>query len=44
MATPLRAIRISDELWEALQEKAAAEDTDVSAVIRELVTEWLERK
>lgn len=44
MATPLRAIRIPDELWEALQDKAAEKDTDASTVIRELIAKWVKKK
>lgn len=44
MATPLRAIRINDELWEALKEKAESEGKDASAVIRQLVTEYLKSR
>lgn len=39
--TPHRTIRIPDELWKAAQQKAADEGTDVSAVIRELLAEWV---
>lgn len=41
--TPLRAVRIPDELWTALQEKAAEKDTDASTVIRELIARWIKR-
>jgi predicted DNA-binding protein len=32
---PLRAIRVPDETWKLAQERAKAEGTTVSAVIRE---------
>ncbi|KAF0959800.1 MULTISPECIES: hypothetical protein [Rhodococcus] len=35
MATPLRNIRVSDELWQAAQAKAAQEGTTVTTVIVE---------
>ena len=38
--TTHRTVRIDDGLWEAAKNKAAAEGRDVSAVIRELLTEW----
>jgi hypothetical protein len=33
VVTPLRAVRIPDEVWHAAQARAAAEGTTVSAVI-----------
>lgn len=42
--TPLRNIRIDDELWEAAKAKAATEGRDVSAVTRELLARWVRRK
>lgn len=33
-STPIRTVRVEDELWEAAQERAAELDEDVSAVIR----------
>ncbi len=42
--TPLRNVRIPDELWRAAGEKAAAEDRNVSDVIRELLRNWVRRK
>ena len=41
MPTPLRNIRVDDALWEAFKERAYAEGKDVSALIRELMTEHL---
>lgn len=35
--TPIRTIRVPDEVWERAQRKAAEEDTTVSA----LINEWL---
>lgn len=43
MVTPLRAIRIPDELWVALQEQARQEGTDASTIIRELIAERVRR-
>lgn len=40
--TPRRTIRLADELWSAAQSKAAAQGTNLSEVIRRLLTEWLE--
>ena len=34
-------VRIDDAMWLAVQEKAAAESTDVSKVIRSLLAWWL---
>lgn len=41
--TTLRSIRINDELWEAVQDKAAAEDRNASEVVRELLAKWVTR-
>jgi antitoxin component of RelBE/YafQ-DinJ toxin-antitoxin module len=41
-STPLRALRIDDELWEAAQAKAEATETTVSGAVRELLTDWIE--
>jgi len=38
MATKVRSIRISDELWSKAQEKAGADG--VSKVINELLKDW----
>lgn len=40
-AMPLRAIRVSDELWTKAQEKATKEGTTASEAIRKLLTEWV---
>lgn len=40
--TTLRNVRIDDERWEALGAAAGAEGRDRSAVIRELIDEYLE--
>lgn len=41
--TPHRPIRIKDELWDPAREKAAAEGTNLSEVIRRLLNEWLQK-
>jgi len=41
MPTPLRAIRIDDELWAAVQNKAADEETTVSEVVRSMLAAWV---
>jgi Arc/MetJ-type ribon-helix-helix transcriptional regulator len=41
--TTLRNIRIDDDLWVAVQEKAAAEERNVSDVVRELLRRWVAR-
>ena len=38
--TTLRNIRVADDLWEAAQTKAAAENTTVSEKIREFLEQW----
>lgn len=40
-ATPLRNIRIEDELWDACGEKAHLEGRGRSEVIRDLLTAWV---
>ena len=40
--TPLRAIRIDSELWEAAQAKAATEGDNLSAVIRDSLRKYLD--
>jgi len=39
--TPLRAIRIDDELWEAAQARAAAEGDNLSGVIRDALRQYI---
>ena len=39
--TPQRTIRIADDLWFAAQERARAEDTDASGLIRRLLSAYL---
>ena len=39
--TTRRSIRCEDELWLPAQSKAAAQGTNLSEVIRRLLTEWL---
>ena len=41
--TPLRNIRIDDELWNAAQAKAETEETNLSEVIRELLATWVRK-
>ena len=41
MPTPLRAIRVPDELWQALQTQAKQEGRGASEIIRELIHEYL---
>lgn len=43
MATPLRNIRVDQELWESFKERAYAEGRDVSSLIRELMTDYLNK-
>lgn len=40
-AMPLRNIRVDDELWEAVADKAAVEGRTASEVVRELLTAWV---
>jgi len=40
MPTPVRHIRISDDLYEAAQVKAASEGRTVSDVIRDYLKRW----
>jgi hypothetical protein len=39
--TPQRTIRIDDELWAAARAKAVMEGTNVSAIVRAAVIEYL---
>lgn len=39
--TTIRPVRISDELWDAAKAKAEAEGTNVSAVVREKLHEYV---
>lgn len=41
--TPLRSVRVPDELWDALKETATAQGDTVSDVIRDLIREYLDR-
>ena len=41
--TPLRSIRVPDELWRAAQEKAAREGTTVSDAVRGFLARWVKR-
>jgi len=40
--TPLRAIRIDDELWEAAQVKAAEQGDNLSAIIRDALRTYIQ--
>jgi hypothetical protein len=42
--TPLRAVRISDDLWIAAQIKAQSEGRTVSDAMREFLTQWVAKK
>lgn len=39
--TPNRTLRIEDDIWEPAKEKAERMGTNVSAVVREKLVEWL---
>lgn len=41
--TPIRAIRVSDELWQAAQAVAAERGEDVSTVVRAALTRYVKR-
>jgi hypothetical protein len=41
MATPVRHVRISDELWQAAKDKAWVQRTTVGAAINAWLTEWV---
>lgn len=41
--TPKRSIRVSDEKWDAVKAKAAAEGKTVSDVVNECLDEFLRR-
>lgn len=40
--TPMRYIRIADELWSEFQEATKAAGLNASEVIRQLVRQWLD--
>jgi predicted DNA-binding protein len=40
--TPLRAIRVDDELWEAAQAKAKERGDNLSAVIRDALRAYIQ--
>jgi predicted transcriptional regulator len=42
--TPLRAVRVSDALWQAAQVKARERGEDVSVVIRRALERYVKRK
>ena len=41
--TPLRNVRVPDDLWDAAGVKAQSENTDRSEVIRRLLEQWLDQ-
>lgn len=41
--TPLRTIRIEDDLWEQVKSQASAEGINVSDLIRQLLRGWLDK-
>lgn len=41
-ATPLRAVRVEPELWEAARTKAAQQGDNLSAIIRDALRQYLE--
>jgi hypothetical protein len=43
MATPLRTIRVSDELWKAVQDKAKDQGETVTGVIIQQLESWLQK-
>ena len=43
MATPLRTIRVPDELWKAAQAKAKDEGETVTAIILQHLESWLQK-
>ncbi len=43
MPTPIRAVRIPDEVWQAALEKARAEGTTVTAVVLAALQRYVRR-
>lgn len=43
MPTPLRNVRVADDLWNAVREKAEAEGTTVTAVVIAALQRYLRR-
>lgn len=41
-ATPLRAVRVDDPLWEAAQTKAKTRGDNLSEIIREALRDYVE--
>ena len=41
MKTPVRTVRIPDPSWSKLRDRAHSIGSDASAVIRDLVDQWL---
>lgn len=42
--TPIRNVRVPDELWRLALEKAAQEGDNLSEVIRRALTEYIKKK
>lgn len=43
MATPLRSVRIPDDVWQAAQEKAERDGTSVTAVVLAALQRYAKR-
>lgn len=43
MPTRMRALRVPDERWQAAASRAASEDTNLSAVINDLLDQYAAR-
>lgn len=43
MPTPLRAIRVSDEVWNAAKDKAKREGTTITAVVLAALQRYIRR-
>ncbi|MEO5664031.1 MAG: hypothetical protein ABIR39_12175 [Nocardioides sp.] len=39
----MRSLRVPESLWERAKDKADGEDKNISDVVRELLTEWVEK-
>lgn len=40
--TPVRTVRVEDEIWEPAKAQAKSEGRNLSEVIRELLAEWID--
>jgi predicted DNA-binding protein len=40
--TPVRSVRVEDEIWETAKVLAKAEGRNMSEVVRELLAEWID--